>query len=131
MRWIAYVVLLLTLAITCSAVSADQARSRVTGMYTDMRYVAEAGDVVGTEIFVVAGLHGGQAVNYFVYCQTSHGMPDPPVLVPATVSGPKLEFELPMPWGRFIGDVVGNAIVGEFQGNKTRVRLLRGSSYWQ
>jgi hypothetical protein len=119
-------------ALTCLGASAAKKPSRVNGMFSDMKYVAEAGDAIGTEVLIVVGTPGGgTVVNYFVYCQTAGGAPDPPVLVPAKVDGANVEFTMPAPWGTFRGTVSEAALTGEFQGTKTRVRLRRGKSYWQ
>ena len=123
---------ILLAAVVYSGLGAVAKPSRVTGMFSDMKYIAEAGDVFGTEVFVVVGTPGGGVVvNYFVYCQVASGSPEAPVLVPARVDGTNLEFTMPAPWGTFRGVVSEAALIGEFQGTKTRVRLRRGKSYWQ
>lgn len=104
---------------------------RPTGIYSDMRYVAEGGDVVGMEVFVVSAAGGYRAV-----VQCAEGVPGDPVVVAARVDGASLSFDVPaerssMCHGRFTGTLAPDGLRGRFDGeHETRV-LRRGKSYWQ
>ena len=108
------------------AVSADaQQRVRVTGVFSNMQYVAEAGDVIGTEVLIVA-VEGG----YYAVVQIAEGSPSIPVVVPVTVNGSDVAFSVSRPFdGRFTGRVTREALVGHF--GSERITLKRGKSYWQ
>ena len=49
-----------------------------TGIYTDIYFNEEAGDLLGVEIFL---LRGGD--EYYVLFQSAEGIPGKPVVVPA------------------------------------------------
>jgi hypothetical protein len=55
----------------------------VAGVYSDLKYIREAGDLVGREIFIVFGGDFG----YFAVIQCAEGWPGRPVLVAAKVEG--------------------------------------------
>ena len=102
------------------------ARVRITGMFTDMRYIAEAGDLVGTEVFIVAGARG-----YVGVVQFAEGAPVDPVVVPLTVKGTAVTFEAPILGQtlKFNGHVTERALVGTF--GIEQLTLPRRASYWQ
>lgn len=64
----------------------------MTGTFTDLAYNREGGDVMGTEIRIVAGRHGLQAT-----VQVAEGSPSDLVLIPTVRvgQGEKLRFDLP------------------------------------
>lgn len=96
---------------------------RVTGMFSDMRYIPQAGDVLGTEVFIVVSPGGYSAV-----VQIAEGEPGLPVVVPITVNGLDVSFTV-TPKLRFAGRVSSGALVGTLGDEK--VSLRRGKSYWQ
>ncbi len=91
-----------------------------------MRYIADAGDVVGTEVLIVFTGDGYRAV-----VQIAEGVPEVPVVVPTEVEGTDVSFTLPTDYGnlRFTGRVTRAALVGTL--GSERVSLRRGKSYWQ
>lgn len=101
---------------------------KVTGIYTDMSYNAEGGDVIGTEIFLVNTSHG-----YYVVFQSGEGEPSIPVVVAAEVSGTSIRFVLPhdMAGGMFTGRIYPGQLIGSFSSNKKTIHLKRKASYWQ
>lgn len=117
--------LVLTLSAACTA-----AGDKVTGIYSNMVYNNEGGDVLGTEIFVVNANRG-----YYVVFQSSEGEPAPPVVIPAKIDGTSVSFTLPAdvdPRGTFTGKVDAKGITGSFSGgNRQTVTLPRKGSYWQ
>ena len=114
---------------------------RVTGFFSDMHYIQEAGDVVGTEIWIVYAR--GQ---YWATVQEAQGVPNPPEVVPLEVSGlSKVAFTIktrlvhgdgtPAPdlVTRYEGTVSKSGLLlstPELSGS-TPTFLRRRSSYWQ
>ena len=111
--------------------TADQV-PRVTGFFSDMHYIEDAGDVLGTEIHLVAARGGYRAV-----IQCAEGGPGVPVVVPVKVSGQQIEFEIPdqddnfcCP-GKFRGTVSKDTLTGKFDSCDDKLILKRGRSYWR
>jgi hypothetical protein len=57
--------------------SADSGKAKVTGVYSDLTYHEESGDILGDEVFLVSSNKG-----YFGVFQGSEGEPYPPWLSP-------------------------------------------------
>lgn len=115
--------------------SAQTTKVPVTGFFTSMRYVAEAGDVVGMEVWIVYARGG-----YWATVQLAEGEPEVPVVVPVEVSDRKVIFSLPATANalsgktrnaglRFTGEVNSVGIRGSLSGQ--RVTLKRAGSYWR
>lgn len=111
--------------------AADRTPS-VIGFFSDMRYIEEAGDVVGTEVHIVLARGGHYAV-----VQCAQGEPGMPVVVPVKVTGQQVEFEIPdrednlcCP-GKFRGTVSKAALTGKFDACDDQLTLKRGRSYWR
>jgi hypothetical protein len=107
------------------------ASKRITGIYTNMEFHPESGDVVGAEIFLVRSGMGD-----FVTFQISEGAPFPPVVVPARINEQRISFELPegnRPLsGVFEGEIGNDAIRGNFAGTGFDLFVLKKKkSYWQ
>ena len=96
----------------------------MNGIFSDMRFVPQAGDVVGVEVFVMNG--GDYAV-----VQIAEGAPDAPVVVEPVVRGAEISFSVPFGGEvlKFSGRITGNALVGTL--GPSKVNLRRGRSYWQ
>ena len=113
--------------------SSNAEKVRVTGCFSDMRYVEEVGDVVGMGVFILHSTDGVSG-DYWVVFQIAEGSPAPPVLVKATGSGEELSFTLPASagvLGIFKGTVSGVALVGKFSGMQETIRLPRGKGSCQ
>ena len=123
------------LAVTCfifiigtsSSVFAVDAKIRIGGIYSNMTYSGDSGDVSGQEIFVIYS-----ADQYWVVSQCAEGGPLEPVMVPAKETGKNtLEFT-----------VTGNNICAStfkvtFQKKKALIEpalyerpLMKRHSYW-
>jgi hypothetical protein len=116
-----------------SLIAPASAADAITGTYSTLRYVAEGGDVVGTEITIVsAGRHG-----YFAIIQCAEGAPSKPVVVAAMVSGTHVEIaansdvDCDCPKSEFIGEVTPKGLIGTFGNTKYPGVLPRRASYWQ
>jgi hypothetical protein len=124
----------LCLLIPVNAVSAEfhcveHGRIKFTGIYSDMRYGKESGDVIGQEIFIVFSKDG-----YFAILQSSEGEPSKPVVVPVSIGGMNIKFLVPTYMdsrGEFNGTICNNHLVGTFQGNGQKINLGKKNSYWQ
>lgn len=117
------------LIVHVGAATAGELKQRITGIYSDLTYHEESGDVLGDEVFVVFSNQG-----YFVVFQGSEGAPYRPVVVPAQVDGASISFVLPPqvdPRGAFSGQLVNDELVGTFKNNGQSIRLKKRASYWQ
>lgn len=121
----------------CHAQGVESQKKNITGIYSSMGYVRNAGDLVGVEVFLVNTNDG----IYAVFQSAEGGAASVPVVVKAFVIGNKIEFTLPenssFP-GKFIGRLEKSRIVGEFERGYlsptrpgTQFVLHRRKSYWQ
>ena len=114
------------------ASSAAASEPRITGTYSSLEYVAEAGDIVGVEITVIYSDSG-----YFTLVQCAEGSPGVPLLVPATVKGSTISFSLPSqvesdcPATQFQGTISKRGLTGAFKDTDWPGFLKRRRSYWQ
>ena len=102
---------------------------KITGIYSNMSYNREGGDILGMEVFLVYS-HDGYRVVY----QSSEDEPSSPMVIPAKVEGNAISFLIPSgtdPRGNFIGKIEPTEMVGTFSGNGQTVHLPRRASYWQ
>ena len=97
-------VLLVCLAcsILVSSAAAQRRRGRaqakpvdVEGTYTNMEYT-ESGDIGGaTVIIIMANKEEGEGWDYYAVVQFAEGLPEPPVLTKAKVTGSTVTFSVP------------------------------------
>jgi hypothetical protein len=108
------------------ASSSGQQQPKVTGFFTDMHYIPEAGDVVGTEVWIVYARD-----KFYATVQDAEGEPDPPVVVPVEVSGSRIKFTIREQNVilNYAGTVTRSGLALSLNGNKRT--LKRGNSYWQ
>jgi hypothetical protein len=109
----------------------------VEGVYSDVTYIEDAGDVVGTEIVV---RHSG--TGFVASFQRAEGAPLMRHTVAATVSGPELRFTLPpdsgmqvqgdsrtpvelSPAQTFVGHVNRWGLIGRIEGARDTLALPR------
>ena len=112
--------------------------SRMTGIFSDLYYNEEGGDLLGTEIFVVVT---GQGSNYAVFFQNWEGGSTFPVVVPAQVDGDKITFKVPPPSdaaGTYSGRISKSGFDGTWKHkyddgsyHTDPIQLRRKNSYWQ
>jgi len=118
-------------------ISAADTKPRITGIYSDMSYHQESGDLVGTEIFVVYTPN-----EYVAFFQNWEGGSSRPVVVPVQVSGDTIAFKVPEPSlgaGEYIGRVGKTGFDGTVRyrrpdgtsGKAEPIHLKRKKSYWQ
>lgn len=105
-------------------------RWSITGIYTDLSFNPDSGDVLGTEIII-----GYSNKGYWAMFQYSEGEPSIPIVIPLEVSNHNISFNLPRSIperGRFDGEILQSGLlVGKFKINGQKLNLRRGNSYWQ
>ena len=116
--------------------AAETTNINPTGIYSDIYFNKEGGDLLGTEIFL---LHSGD--GYYVLFQSAQGGLSIPVLVSASLIKNKLSFELPKNrngyGGLFSGIIYHNRIEGRLSNGQLSPSgqeifiLKKGKSYWQ
>lgn len=122
-------------ALTCvSTNGADIAIGKITGVYSNMRFNPDSGDVSGIELFLVntrKGLH--------VVFQDAEGVPSVPVVTTLQAVGNNIEFTLPDRVGysgKFVGrftldGIEGRFINGAVSNDGPSFKLRKSCSYWQ
>ncbi|MCU1261694.1 MAG: hypothetical protein JWO80_4579 [Bryobacterales bacterium] len=123
--------------VATSSSGAQEREPSVTGFFTDMRYVRESGDLVGTEVWIMKAGGG----RYYAAVQDAEGGPRIPVVVPVEVSGSRITFTIKEHLvdqdGRPATDLVikydGIVTRAGLSGmvNSEPLKLKRGKSYWQ
>ncbi len=107
-------------------------RIQITGVYSNLDYIKEAGDVVGVEIFILSGGSG-----YFATVQVAEGAPGDPLLVPIEVNGTNIDISFPSDsdigrdLGNYHGKITVQGLSGKFEKETERTFLKRKKSYWQ
>ena len=115
--------------------AAQDTAVHITGMYSNLYYNEEGGDLLGVELFIFRSKDG-----YQVLVQMAEGELPTASLVPLDVDGPNIRFTLPGGGDSgmtFSGTVSAKGISGHWgngqlssTGTKDEV-LKRGKSYWQ
>lgn len=112
------------------AVSAPQVHLRVSGIYSDLYYNSEGGDLLGMELLVIPCDPSG----YRAFIQIAEGGPPYAAIVPLLVDGSRVEFTLPAGSAysevHFVGTLSSTKLVLHSPQGKEEV-LKRGKSYWQ
>ena len=126
-----YILLLLLLVISFS-LAFSQKQEQITGIYTNLEYVKESGDVVGMEVIIVYSTDGTKGQHYALF-QEAQGQPSSPVLTQVTVNKDEIEFTIPDKQTNrtFKGKISKKELVGKFRGNDETIHLKRKRSYWQ
>lgn len=118
-----------------------QPRQQIAGIYSDLSYNQESGDLGGTEIFVVLG--GGPDVHYFAFVQEAEGQPLDPVIAPVILKGEKatirarfadytLLFEGKFSKTSFDGTLTVSSKSGKKSASSSEpFHLKRQKSYWE
>lgn len=113
---------------------ADQPQAkRITGIYSNLSYNNESGDLSGMEIIILPSRHGPDG-GYSAFVQISEGGAPSTAIVPLKVTGANIDFTLPAD-----SEYPGEHLVGNFKGVELILKwssgneehLKRGKSYWQ
>jgi hypothetical protein len=117
--------------------SAADSKTQITGIYSDLYYNEEGGDLLGTEVFIVFADHDG----YVAFVQCWGGGTTRPVVVSVDVKLDTVSFKVPEPAlcaGSYKGRITISGLRGtwthEVDGGGTEtepVHLSRRHSYWQ
>ena len=91
MKSIVVAVGLLLSSALAPAVSAPQVHPRVSGVYSDLHYNSEGGDLLGMELLIIPSDPSG----YRAFVQIAEGGAPFAVIVPLLVDGSRVEFTLP------------------------------------
>ena len=117
--------------VVASPPAAAQMGPRTTGLFSNLSYNEEGGDLLGMEVCLMLGAKGGQTA----VVQCAGGEPSDPVVVKARLEGARLSFVLPagLPecGTEFEGVVSADGLRGRFAGETADRWLLRKKGYWQ
>jgi hypothetical protein len=104
---------LLMFLVVASAVAVKPKATKITGIFSNMYYLEQAGDLLGEEAHIVYSSNG-----YYILFQQSIGEPGIPVLTPLRVTGTRISFTLPDSTveyhGVFTGEIKGDSLIGFF-----------------
>ncbi len=125
-----------TLVLMAGQLHAAEKKIRVTGIYSDLYFNQEGGDLLGHEIFIVYTSGG-----YVAFVQESLGEPGMPGVVPVQVHGDTLSFNVPDPSGgndEYKGRISAAGFDGTLRRQPARgepaeepIHLKRKKSYWE
>ena len=110
-------------------------KAGIAGMYSDMCYNDEGGDLLGMEIFLVY-TEEGTSDNYYVVFQYSEGAPTVPIVIKADVNEKDGTVDFMFPngapiTGKFHGVIEKSGMRVGVQGTGIQNELLkRQPSYW-
>ena len=126
--------LFLLLASQMSWAGTPVAPLKVSGIYSDLSYNAEGGDLLGMELLVIPAGEDKNGLTWNAFFQLAEGGPPYCTVVSLLVRGNKVEFTLP-PGGalgglHFTGTISSTEIVLTTPAGQLE-HLRRGNSYWQ
>lgn len=113
------------------ALSTPQAspQAHVSGIYSDLYYNSDGGDLLGMELVIIPNDSG-----YVACVQIAEGGSPFVIVVPISIIGAKVEFTIPQgsQYGgeHFAGYLSGRKLVLHWAKGQEET-LLRGKSYWQ
>jgi hypothetical protein len=106
---------------------------KISGIYSDLAFNNEGGDLLGIELMIVPRESKGD-LAWSVFVQVAEGGAPHTALVPLTLIGNKIDFTLPSaePTGgmHFTGTISSTEIRLNTPSGQVEV-LRRGKSYWQ
>jgi hypothetical protein len=98
------------------------------GIYSNLS--SNAGHHSGMEMFILDDGRPGKCYQSVLF-QIAEGSPQYPELLDCcTCSASHIVFNSKK-WGKFIGRIDNNSLVGEFIDSKHKIKLKKGQSYWQ
>jgi hypothetical protein len=124
------IALVILLAGFVTAALAQDQQIKVSGIYSDLAYNQEGGDLLGMELLIIPSDPSG----YRAFVQIAEGGPPFTVIVPLVVNGSRVEFTLPSgsPYSgeHFVGTFSATGLVLHWRRGQVE-KLKRGKSYWQ
>lgn len=120
---------LVVLSLAGAPAFGQTSRPKVTGVYSNLRYNQEGGDLLGMELLVVPS-----GAGYKAFVQIAEGGAPYTAIVPVAVENSRISFTLPRE-----GAYGGMSFDGELEGASLVIKsaaganetLRRGKSYWQ
>jgi hypothetical protein len=135
--WQAVAAAAAAIVVMSGPLQASEQKVRITGVYSDLYYNREDGDLGGTELFIV----GVGELGYAAFIQHWEGGTRMPVVVPVEVNGNKVKFSVPAPSlgeGQYEGHITRNAFDGSWRHPlvgggfaEDPIHLRRKKSFWQ
>jgi hypothetical protein len=114
------------------AVAGNATNAKMTGIFSNLAYSAQGGDMVGVEVFITSD--GGA---YYAIVQCGAGRLGAPILVPVNIDVPQVSFILPKqneancPDGEVKGTITTRGLRAKIDDRDWPVYLPRRKSYWQ
>lgn len=134
--WVCALILATTTSFASATDASPTAVVRVPGIYSDLAYNSESGDLLGTEIFIVVA-PDDRKTRYVVFIQSWGEGGFDPVAVPAKVDGDSVSFIVAPPSvlaGEYKGQVTKSGFDGSYHldnGYTSAIHLKRKKSYWE
>ncbi len=135
--WQAVAAAAAAVVVMSAPLQASAQKVRITGIYSDLYYNRDDGDLGGTELFIV----GVGELGYAAFIQHWEGGTTMPVVVPVEVNGDKVTFSVPAPSlgeGQYQGRITQNGFDGSWRHPlasggfaEDPIQLRRKKSYWQ
>jgi hypothetical protein len=133
MKYVPLYLALLVSAFPISWAATPEPPLKISGIYSNLAFNSEGGDLLGTELMIVPREWKGDPA-WSVFVQISEGGAPYTALVPLTLNGNKIAFTLPpgVPYGgmNFTGTISSIEIRLNTPSGQVEV-LRRGKSYWQ
>ncbi len=129
MRTSFFAILLASAVLLAGCASPRSSSARISGIYSNLTYIEEAGDLVGMELAIVPSGNG-----YTAFVQIAEGGEPYTALVSFVVRGSEVEFTLPSspsyPAAHFTGTWSESGLAIRGRDGETEI-LKRGHSYWE
>ncbi len=113
--------------------AADQGAARISGIYSNLKFSAESGDLIGMELLVLPG--PGDARHWRVLFQLAEGGGPMSALVDLQPVADHFEFRVPpvdgVPEMRFLVRFAPQEALIKNAAGGPEEHLVRGRSYWQ
>jgi hypothetical protein len=117
----------------CQPSGAASPQIKITGIYSDLHYIEESGDLIGMELLVLPG--GGDPVHCDAFFQLAEGQGPTAVVVDLQAVADHFEFRVPANAGspemRFSVQFTAHEAVVKNTVAGTEEHLRRGRSYWE
>jgi len=102
---------------------------KITGVYSNMSYSEESGDIGGMEVFIVYSMQSRPG-KYYAMVQIAQGVPEVPSLTEVLVNGDDVTFKIGE-YGTFKGKITQKELIGIIEGHEETIKLIKGKSFWQ
>jgi hypothetical protein len=120
------------LLVSYFAVAGNATKTKMTGIFSNLAYSAQGGDMVGVEVFITSDRNA-----FYAIVQCGAGRLGAPILVSAIVDAPQISFTLPKeneancPEGEVRGTITAYGLRVKIEDRGWSEYLPRRKSYWQ